>query len=50
MEGMKRKEEAIYNMLMASNNMQFTVQASAMMSMCYIYVRAMNFKEPGFLN
>lgn len=30
---------------MASNNMQFTVQASAMMSMCYIYVRAMKFKE-----
>lgn len=23
-------------MLMASNNMQFTVQASAMMSMCYL--------------
>lgn len=26
-------------MLMASDNMQFTVQASAMMSMHYIYVR-----------
>lgn len=35
-------------MLMASNNMQFTVQASAMMSMCYIYVRAMKFKESFF--
>lgn len=39
----KRKER--YSMLMASNNMQFTVQTSAMMSMCYIYVRAMEFKE-----
>lgn len=35
-------------MLMASNNMQFTVQASAMMTMCYIYVRAMRFKESFF--
>lgn len=32
-------------MLMTSNNMQFTVQASAMKNMCYIYVRAMKFKD-----
>lgn len=31
-------------MLMASDNMQFTVQASAMMSMHYIYVRPTKFK------
>lgn len=31
-------------MLMASDNMQFTVQASAMMSMHYIYVRPTEFK------
>lgn len=31
-------------MLMASNNMQFTVQGSAMMSMRYIYVSAIRFK------
>lgn len=33
------------SMLMASNNMQFTIQAFEMMSVCYIYVRAMSFKE-----
>ncbi len=32
-------------MLMASNNMQFTVQASATMSVCFIHVRAMELKE-----
>lgn len=31
-------------MLMASDNMQFTVQVSAMMSMHYIYVRPTKFK------
>ncbi len=30
---------------MASTNTQFTVQASTMMSMYYIYVSAMKFKE-----
>lgn len=42
-EGRARKKER-RSMLMASNNMQFTVQASAMMSMCYIYVSAIRFK------
>lgn len=32
-------------MLMASDNMLFTVQASAMMSMHYIYVRSTKFKK-----
>lgn len=36
-------------MLMASNNMQFTVQASAMMSMSYIYVSAIRFKDSVWL-
>lgn len=43
MKGKKKGERL--SMLMASDNMQFTVQASALMSMRYIYVRAMKFKE-----
>lgn len=43
MKGKKKGERL--SMLMASDNMQFTVQASALMGMCYIYVRAMKFKE-----
>lgn len=44
MKGKKERETT----LMASNNMQFTVQASAVMCMCYVHVWVTKFKEHFF--